>query len=240
MLKNKRKDSMVKDRFGHYLLYAAGEIVLIILGILIAVEIDSFREKSKEQELRCTYLNELAYVFNLDINDVNENIAAFDDWIPKMQSLLDADFHKNLKTLDSLPDKFGTVGNYIHFGQRSISKIEELKYSDIDLIKNRSLHNKILIYQDDQISRLRHLEIDYSIIGNNLRDYYAHNFYDFNYTDAVPIDISKIEKDNYYFSLVRQRLRRTKSLKSQYLKMAKTQKEIEKLIEEEIINCKKD
>lgn len=240
MLKNRRAQSFQEGRLGKYLLYAIGEILLIIIGVLIAVNINGSIKSAQESKLKCIYLKELLYTFEYDIKDVKENLSAFKRWNPKIKELLVAINNKRLMAVDSLPEKLGTVGNYIVFGQRSKTKIEELKYSSIDLIDNRKLKNEILLYQDGNIAEIRHIEKGYQLIGQDLRQYYARNFNDFNYTKAIPADLAALAQDRYYYGLVLQRLRGNVTLASKYEQLNAEQKAIKELILSEIEkNCGK-
>jgi len=234
-----RQKLIKENRFSKYLLYAIGEILLIIIGILIAVNIDQSIKESKAKEERCIYLNELLYTFEFDIKDVEENIGAFDTWNPMIQDLLVALVEDKLEEVDSLNHKFGTVGNYISFGQRSKSKIEELKYSNNSLIENRELKNKILLYQNNNISHLKALENSYNLIGEDIRKYYMKNFVGFNYGLAYPINMDELKQDNTYRSLVYQRLSTSLNLRNHHNNLLKEQREIHKLLVDEIENnCK--
>ncbi|MEM7572900.1 MAG: hypothetical protein AAF433_08365 [Bacteroidota bacterium] len=218
----------------HYLLYALGEILLIIIGILIAVKINESVKQAEVAELRCTYLNELLYTFDYDIEDVEGNLRALDKWIPKIRSVFDGLQYDSLATVDSLHEKLGTVGNFIFFGQRSKTKIEELKFSPVNLIENRDLKNRILLYEDDKVSFIRLIERKYELIGEDLRQYYARNFRGFSYGPAVPLDIEVVAEDPYYFSLVLERLRMNYNLEDHYEALNDEQKAIRGLILEEI------
>ncbi len=238
IFKKIRKKVLNKTQIGKYFLYAIGEILLIIIGILIAVNINERIKKSEDAKLRCTYLNELLYTFEYDIKDVKGNIKAFKEWNPKIHNLFNALKGDTLSKIDSLYEKFGTVGNFIFFGQRSKSKIEELKYSNTNLIKNRKLKNKILLYQDENISFIRVLEKRYDLVGEDIRDYYTNHFKGYNYGKAFPINIETIKKDNRYFSLVFQRLKMNYLLQEHYEKLILKQEEIKVLIIQEIEkNC---
>ncbi len=54
----KRKLSISGRRISRYLLYAIGEILLVVIGILIAISINDWRERIKERELLSTYLKD--------------------------------------------------------------------------------------------------------------------------------------------------------------------------------------
>ena len=61
-----RKDLMEKNKTGKYLKYAIGEIVLVVIGILIALSINNWNEKRKERALEKNLLENL--VENLEQN----------------------------------------------------------------------------------------------------------------------------------------------------------------------------
>jgi len=47
-----RYDLMEKNKTGRYLKYALGEIVLVVIGILIALSINSWNENRKKEDNR--------------------------------------------------------------------------------------------------------------------------------------------------------------------------------------------
>jgi hypothetical protein len=51
-----RQNLLVENQVSKYLLYAIGEIVLVVIGILIALQIDNWNEKSNATEETLTYL----------------------------------------------------------------------------------------------------------------------------------------------------------------------------------------
>ncbi len=51
-----RFDLMEKNKTGRYLKYAIGEIVLVVIGILIALQVGNFNETIKEREIYLSYL----------------------------------------------------------------------------------------------------------------------------------------------------------------------------------------
>ena len=51
---------MEKNKTGKYFKYAIGEIILVVIGILIALQINNWNEFNKERESEKIILNELA------------------------------------------------------------------------------------------------------------------------------------------------------------------------------------
>ncbi|MCV9387327.1 DUF6090 family protein [Reichenbachiella ulvae] len=54
-----RQNLITENNFSKYLFYAIGEIILVVIGILIAVQINDFKNTSVENELEQNYLTNL-------------------------------------------------------------------------------------------------------------------------------------------------------------------------------------
>jgi hypothetical protein len=55
-----RYDLMEKNKTGKYLKYAIGEIVLVVIGILIALSINNWNQENENKKLAIVYMNSLA------------------------------------------------------------------------------------------------------------------------------------------------------------------------------------
>ncbi|MCK7590513.1 DUF6090 family protein [Subsaxibacter sp. CAU 1640] len=65
--KNLRQRTLRENRFSKYLLYAIGEIILVVIGILIALGINNWNEKRKEQQIVHNYYEQLLQDMNADM-----------------------------------------------------------------------------------------------------------------------------------------------------------------------------
>ena len=54
-----RQNLLAENKFRKYLVYAIGEIVLVVIGILIALSINNWNETNKDIEQERVYLNNL-------------------------------------------------------------------------------------------------------------------------------------------------------------------------------------
>ncbi|WP_416443955.1 DUF6090 family protein [Leeuwenhoekiella sp. A16] len=73
MFFRKLKRVLIKEnRFTKYLLYAVGEILLVVIGILIALEINNANEVHKNREITNTYLENL-------VKEIDYNIYIFEN-----------------------------------------------------------------------------------------------------------------------------------------------------------------
>tara|TARA_R110000744_G_scaffold97420_1_gene188243 strand:+ start:1859 stop:2056 length:198 start_codon:yes stop_codon:yes gene_type:complete len=54
-----RQKMLTENKFSKYLLYAIGEIVLVVIGILIALQVNNLNEVEKVKDKEVIYLNAL-------------------------------------------------------------------------------------------------------------------------------------------------------------------------------------
>ena len=59
LFRKNRLRMITKNKFGAYLAYAAGEIILVIVGILIALTINEHSNNENKLELRNSYILQL-------------------------------------------------------------------------------------------------------------------------------------------------------------------------------------
>ena len=60
------------NKFSKYLLYAIGEILLVVIGIVIALQIDNWNTETKEEQELKGYLSNIANNVNADLDQLNE------------------------------------------------------------------------------------------------------------------------------------------------------------------------
>jgi hypothetical protein len=225
-----RKSNLKDGKIVNYLKYAIGEIILVVIGILLAVYINERITEKKNNDIRDLYLNELKSSIEYDIKDVQDNISGFNKWNPKLKELLLFLKNKKLTELDSVKDKINIATKYIFFIQRSKSKIEELTYSNINLIKNRELKNKILLYQDSDIMALKNAEKRYNLVDAELRRYFSANLIN------QSLSLKQLEADKQFSSLIYQKYNVNAGMNKIYQNLLKEQYEIKKMIESELEN----
>lgn len=106
---------MEQNKISKYFKYAIGEIVLILIGILMALSINNWNQKRVSQNRAYSYLNQINSDLSLDlkfykhtINNVSENIRIFDQFV-KSDKKDDSLILKlgSILTLNSDPIEFG-------------------------------------------------------------------------------------------------------------------------------------
>ena len=61
-----RQTLLTDNKFSKYLLYAVGEILLVVIGILIALQIDNWNEEQKNKAILNVYYNQILQDFKAD------------------------------------------------------------------------------------------------------------------------------------------------------------------------------
>jgi hypothetical protein len=143
-----RQKMLTENKFSKYLLYAVGEIVLVVIGILIALSINNWNEGRKESNLELETLSGL-------YNDIANNKIKIDIMISRdsiintgnqhILSLLQDD---NSSFNDSLQFSFGSINRYDIFFPQQMA-YETLKSKGLLTIKNDSLREQVIELYDE-------------------------------------------------------------------------------------------
>lgn len=71
-LRTIKRRFFANEQFNNYLLFAVGEIVLVIAGILLALQIDTWNSDRQTQAAIDGYLENIARIISEDLNQLNE------------------------------------------------------------------------------------------------------------------------------------------------------------------------
>ncbi|WP_420322924.1 DUF6090 family protein [Flagellimonas sp.] len=144
-----RQKLLAENRFSKYLLYAIGEIILVVIGILIALQINNWNQKRLDKKLEITMLQEIktslesdlkSYeILELRIKMKQEGIQELLQMIASKKTYPDSVLLKSYNKMSS--------GNNFHF---NMGGYEGLRSVGLDKISNDSLRRElILIYEVD-------------------------------------------------------------------------------------------
>jgi hypothetical protein len=127
-----------------YLVYAIGEILLVVIGILIALQINNWNEKRKESANELKFLSELKSDFLFSQNDLNKNITKATHLAHNCDSLL-ALFRLPKDEVE--PGRFFTyvrkLGGYSTFNPSNGALNNLISSGNLNIIKNDSLRTHL-------------------------------------------------------------------------------------------------
>jgi len=141
-----RQRLLKENRLTRYLIYAIGEIVLVVIGILIALQLNNWNAERKERALEVKTLSELLTSFQGDLKDLTFNLHTHSKGRISSEQLLKA-FDQELPYNDSLDRHFGqfySISVLVH----STGAFETLKSRGMDIISNDSLRRQVVRIHD--------------------------------------------------------------------------------------------
>jgi hypothetical protein len=138
---------MEKNKTAQYLKYAIGEIVLVVIGILIALQLNLYKENSKENKVMKSYCYQLLEDLNEDKKFLTSYIEEMTFFKSEYKRYLDSYKGKNLSLKESLKNlkQLDIKVNYIIFNSSTFQSLE--KSGDIkiltDVIRSKLIDLKI-------------------------------------------------------------------------------------------------
>lgn len=187
-----RYDLMEKNKTRKYLKYAIGEIVLVVIGILIALSINNWNKSNQlsnqEYKLVLELNNDLTETQNeliVDINTLSQIIQKSDSIITYLNKIEPEEFDLNLYGANQITWALFNVKLY----PRTIA-YENLKSLKIQLVANDSIRFYITDIFDRKLPRIVIWEAAAIDSQTNLYN-------------ALEQNLTTIKSDNYeYYSLV--------------------------------------
>lgn len=88
MLRKLRQKLLSENKFSKYLLYAIGEIVLVVIGILIALQINNWSEQQKTKEKELNYLSLLRQEMAGNLHTLQLEKKVLNDFLTSLKQLL--------------------------------------------------------------------------------------------------------------------------------------------------------
>jgi len=81
-----RQELLTNNKFRKYLLYALGEIILVVIGILIALQLNTNRDNKNKRDLGYKYLTEMRSEVQNDLHTIDERIKMLNENIKNQEA----------------------------------------------------------------------------------------------------------------------------------------------------------
>ncbi len=178
-----RRKLVADNKFTKYLIYVIGEIVLIVIGILIALSIDNWNSDKITRAEETAILKEMKKNLRSDLHDIRENIQLNTMSLRANERVLE-----NLSNPESYHDSLNFY--YANLTLTTIldvnnSSYENLKSFGFHIIENDSLRIKITeLYAVSYVFLKKMEDVIYSIQSEKV----------------IPLVISNIVTDKLYVS----------------------------------------
>ena len=158
--RNIRKNLLNEGKTSKYFKYAIGEIVLVVIGILIALQINNWNENRKKRQIELNYLERLI----IDLRENEKLLSEFHDIKQKQLEaaniFLNFSFSKNKDSVFNVMPYFNSIFSWQDININQVTFNEMVSSGNLDLISNDSIkikllelnkqYNSILIIQDKE------------------------------------------------------------------------------------------
>ena len=196
-----RQRLLTDNKFSKYLLYAIGEILLVVIGILIALQIDNWNEwrkdRQKEKEIMQTLIENLA----LNIETLESDIKFLSEYNKSSQIVI--------SVLDNKLPFTDSLASHLHWARvpkrelsLSVAGYEQFKNKGYDIIVNDSIRDEVINYFESTFPKWFAI---YHVVNPSNRifiDYHVPLFY-YKQGTLTPIDIESLYADRYFLGWIR-------------------------------------
>ena len=147
-----------------YLRYAIGEIILVVIGILIALQINNWNENRKNKVFEKEILTQIQENLKNDKLALEEIVTNFSKAVKSSEKILNSEVSQ--KTQDSINIWLGAIIQFDRF-QPLTNAYEVLKSNGLDKISNKKLRFLLGRYYDDEASHMIKSTNDIEIAFND-------------------------------------------------------------------------
>ena len=238
---------LTENKFGKYLVYAIGEILLVVIGILIALQINSKKEEINNKITEQSILNNLKEDFNKNQLEIDVLVFANNKYHRNLNKFIEIlktnPKDTTIKIDDTLSISAIAAPTYIP----TTSTIDVIiSTGNIDLIKNEELKTLISRFKRE-VADLSEDENDVRILANiqlcpllgqnsDLIDVYQNTYaYTIDRSNKIKMSSSSmILNSNLLGSLIAQRFYYNKIILKELIGISEMQQEILQLVNSEI------
>ncbi|MEM8998977.1 MAG: DUF6090 family protein [Bacteroidota bacterium] len=181
-----RQKLLSENKFSKYLIYAVGEIILVVIGILIALQINNWNEQKKERQKETKLLNQLVLDLKYNLNEISD---MYGDVL--IRSVAKDSILNHLENVERHSEE---LKMYLHQIQLpgifnlANTTYKSIESGGIDALSNDTLRAKITdMYEFDFRNVEERRKLEYDMITYRLKPItLAH---------LIPTDVSKIQGD---------------------------------------------
>ncbi|NND06773.1 MAG: hypothetical protein HKN87_10380 [Saprospiraceae bacterium] len=201
-----RQKLLSEYKLGKYLLYAIGEIILVVIGILIAVQINNQNIENKRKALEINILLEILNNLEDDLKQINDELYS-DKVIMQADSIIIDQIRSRAPYNDDLGRHLRISEMFPHLDSKE-SGYRLLESKGIDLISEDSLRIRITDFYNRDYPYFRKYEKErVDIVQSIIKPYLTKHFYleDYGkwpYTKRVPMQYERFLNDAELISIL--------------------------------------
>jgi hypothetical protein len=139
-----RQKLLAENKFSKYLLYAIGEIILVVIGILIALQINNNNELSKQRAKEVQFLKNLKSDLIFEESELERYIEIRQSIVNSAQVVLEHFNGKPVENIQMFNYHTFNVGIWQEFQRNNNTFLELINSGNLTIISNDSIKNGLL------------------------------------------------------------------------------------------------
>lgn len=152
-----RQGFLNENKFRKYLLYALGEIIIVIIGIFVALQLNISYENSKIEKAEIFYLKGILENLDQDIVEFNKLLVSDTVLLNSYTTIVRAFTTDSIRSDKDYLFKALNRAQYLHAFSGSSIVFEDMKSSGkINLIRSDLLRYSILRYYNESQALIKH------------------------------------------------------------------------------------
>ena len=184
-LRKFRQKLLGEKNLSQYLLYGIGEVVLVVIGILIALQFNNWNNEKKDREKEAYYLKSIQTSISLSQSELDRVISDAASISASADTLFQMLAHQKYELLHGqlLDSLMFNAGDYSRISLNDGGIREILNTGALDIIRDEQIRISLASW-DEHIHKIRKFEEE--------TQYYSRNYFKFlnNYID---ISLSEVE-----------------------------------------------
>jgi hypothetical protein len=165
-----RQKMLTENNFSKYLIYAIGEITLVVIGILIALSLNNWNQKKSERKSETQYIFSLIEDAKTDLASFNNAIIVNEERVKILDSLASMCFNYNMKEgkdpeLFMQNNKAYTHPVFVTHTDRTLAQLKNT--GSMRLISDKSIVDAVIEYEG-YFEKLTNQQVWYESALNNL------------------------------------------------------------------------
>lgn len=150
-----RQKLLIEKKFGKYLFYAIGEILILAIGILFAVQVDRWNQKQQDRTVEISILKTIKADLEKDLINLQIDIDLHEESIASSRIIQDH-LENNRPYNDSLSYRF-IASFFATYWLYNSGGIQSLKSLGVNTITNDSIRNQLITLYDFRYNYMRYL-----------------------------------------------------------------------------------
>ena len=185
-----------------YILYAIGEVLLVMIGILLALQVNNWNEERKQRLKAKGILFEITNDLETNLQSLRNTIN-FDKRTNLSRQIIISLFERNLSFHDSLQVHLKQAGGDYFKTTLSVSGYETLKNEGLDIVQSPSLRKSIAGLFEVTLPELTQRENSTDNLAQEEVIKYLRQTTITTEAGKMPIDYPSFLKDHYFLENLR-------------------------------------